>query len=198
VAFSDGSLLFGWLQRLGKCQPLAVPADTRRYFISLEEAGELCLLASVLGQDGHILIPKLDAQQDLQELLPLARRFLDAHGYTPHEYQDESQAKQEIEIRQEEGGYPLVVTTLDTSGEKAFEEFVGDGERSVEIGMRRLEAVPYSAAPEGVLPRILCRAEQLVSDPKARVSKEAIVAILAEAVPEFRHVETGKSLDARL
>jgi FlaA1/EpsC-like NDP-sugar epimerase len=198
VAFSDGSLLFGWLQRLGKCQPLAVPANTRRYFISLEEAGELCLLASVLGQDGHILIPKLDAEKDLQELLPLARRFLEAHGYTPREYRDEAQAKQEIEARRGEGGYPLLVTTLDTSGEKAFEEFVGDGERSVEIGMRRLQGVPYSAGPEDVLPRVLRRTEQLVSDPTACVSKEAIVAILAEAVPQFQHAETGKCLDERL
>ncbi|GEM_PF-250307 len=215
VAFSDGSLLYGWIQRLAKNQPIPVPESTKRFFISLEEAGHICVLASVLGMRGDIVIPNLDPADDLVELAPIAVRFIEANGLKPREYRDEREAVANVEEDRSRGFYPLLITPLDTSGEKPYEEFVGDGETSADIGFRTVQAVRYSPAPANTVRRFLAFAESAISDPNlpltpseteggeggvtsALVSKEVIVDQLRAAIPQFEHAETGKSLDGRL
>ena len=198
VAFSDGSLLHGWQQRLAKRQPIAVPMATRRYFISLREAGQICVLAALCGENGRIVIPKLDERRDLRDLADVAREYLAAEGFRAREYEEETLAKSRVQEDIKDGHYPLLLTPLDTDGEKPFEEFIGEGEITEDIGMIFLRAVRYVAAPPDVLANFLEMAKAAVSNPYSQTSKEDIIAALKTVIPQFRHRATGKSLDARL
>lgn len=198
VAYSDGSLLQGWFLRLEKRQPLAVPRAARRYFISLEEAGQICLLAAVAVEPGLIVVPKLNPREHLRELEKVASDFLAAQGYEAHPCGDEGSAKRIVEVDIADGRYPMLVTPLDTTGEKPYEEFVGNGERVHEVGMRALSAVIHNPPPRGSVERFLTLARSLIADPTIEVTKFEVVAMLKDVVPEFAHRETGKLLDERL
>lgn len=198
VAFSDGSLLHSWQRRLEKRQPLAVPAGVRRYFISLAEAGKICLLAATCLPDACVLIPRLQSDKDLRDLQSIAAAFLEFNGYRPQCYQRESDAKRNLAADMAAGRYPLLVTALDTSGEKPFEEFVGDGERTVEVGMRALAGVPYKPCDPKSLTRFLRQAERWVEQPAQSVTKASIAAAMAAVIPELSHRETGRMLDDRM
>jgi FlaA1/EpsC-like NDP-sugar epimerase len=197
VAFSDGSLLFGWLQRIVKGQPIACPERARRYFVSLEEAGQICLIAGASAGDGQVIVPELDAGRDLVDLATVARKFIAHNGFTPKEYRDEDAAKAHLKEDVAAGAYPLLLTPLDTDGEKTFEEFVADGERAEAIGLPHLKAVVPPAVPEAGLRAFLARLERALVDSAAPADKGEIVAALTELVPQFRHAQTGRSLDDR-
>lgn len=197
VAFSNGSLLQGFLSRLAKQQPFAVPRDTRRYFVSQRESGEICLLASLLGPAGTVMFPKLDPTSELQLLEEVATRILDAAGYSAVVFEDESEARNAVAALMREGRYPLLVTALDTSGEKAYEEFVGMGEALAESGLDTLSAVrhvPTNALTNEVIDML----EDAVGRVTGTIDKQAIVRAIESVIPTFSHRETGKSLDGRL
>jgi FlaA1/EpsC-like NDP-sugar epimerase len=198
VAFSDGSLLHSFLKRLEKFQPLAVPRDTKRYFISAREAGQICVLAATCGRHGEILVPDLDPAADQQELEVVAREVLRYHGYDPRSYEDEFSARAHLAEDVKEGRYPLLLTPLDTSGEKPFEEFAGEGEEILDVGLLRLKAVAYLPSAPGSCRALLRRIEAAVQRPEIKVSKEQLVEWLAELVPQFHHRETGRGLDERM
>ena len=197
VAFSDGSLLYGWLKRIEKKQPIPVPVYTQRFFISLEEAGHICLLAGVLGHTGQIMIPRLSAVE-LKELEPIAREFILSNGYKLKEYKDEGQALTTITNDILEGFYPLLLTPLDTSGEKPFEEFVGHDEHAIEIGMKELLAIDYIPPESGLIDEFIGDTEMFLASVNQSVSKFNIIDSMTRLIPELRHIETGKSLDNRL
>jgi FlaA1/EpsC-like NDP-sugar epimerase len=198
VAFSDGSLLQGWLMRMAKGQPLAAPRETRRYFVSLEEAGQICVLAAFLASDAHLLVPRLDATKDLLLLSDLAVKVLQQFGYAPRLFDDESAARRATKAGESNEYYPLLLTPLDTSGEKPYEEFVGEGECSVEVGMKELAGVPYVAAPPGVLKTFLTWVETRIDSAAIPVRKEEVVSEIQKVLPEFHHMASTKSLDQRL
>lgn len=197
VAFSNGSLLNGFLQRLAKRQPLAVPRDARRYFVSQAESGEICTLAALLGASGHVLFPKLDPATQLQSLESIAGRVLGHFGFMPELFDDEDGARRSLPALSAEGRWPLLLTPLDTSGEKPYEEFVGAGEQVMDTGLRSLSAIrhlPSAAVARGVLQLL----EDAVTAADGVVDKKALVAAIESAIPGFAHRETGKSLDDRL
>jgi FlaA1/EpsC-like NDP-sugar epimerase len=198
VAFSDGSLLDGFLKRLQKQQPLAVPRETRRFFISLPEAGQICLLAAFCAPQHHTVVPRLDPSNDLHDLEGVAAAVLRRAGFEPAIYYDEAEARTRVPADAKAGRYPLLLAPLDTSGEKPYEEFLGENETAVEIGMRELLAIRYVPAPQGAVAKLIEELERYVAHPDVPVDKSTIVARLAAAVPQFHHVETGKTLDHRM
>lgn len=198
VAFSDGSLLYGWTKRLEKQQPLAVPRNASRFFISLQEAGKICLLAAICAQDKQLLIPRLVPELDLQDLQSIAEGFLRYYGFEPRHYEDETEAKSALESDVVKGRYPLLLTPLDTSGEKSYEEFLGRGEYSVETGMKSLLGVTYQPCSKADLLQLFIKAQRWVHDPACLVSKDAIVSGIASVIHELSHQDSGKSLDQRM
>lgn len=197
VAFSNGSLLQGFLYRLAKMQPLAVPRDTRRYFVSQAESGEICTLAALLGGHDQVLFPRLDPVTQLQLLEDIAIRVLEHRGLKPELFEDEALARAALPALAREQRWPLLLTALDTSGEKPYEEFVGLGEEVMDSGLRTLGAVrhlPSRALANGIMALL----EQAVSEVDGELDKRAIVAAIESAIPSFSHRETGKSLDDRL
>jgi FlaA1/EpsC-like NDP-sugar epimerase len=198
VAFSEGSLLQGFLKRLEKGQALAAPAETRRFFISPREAGQICLLAAVRAPARHLLIPRLDPAEDLHDLETVAVAVLRHRGLEPHIYHDEIEARVGVQSDLAEGRYPLLLTPLDTSGEKPYEEFVGEGELAVELGLSSILGVPYSPLPAGKLATFLGRIEELVSRADRAISKEEIVNEISAVIPELQHIDSEKDLDQRM
>jgi nucleoside-diphosphate-sugar epimerase len=197
VAFSNGSLLQGFGYRLAKRQPLAVPRDTRRYFISHQEAGELCLLATCRIPDGHIAVPRVDATLQLQLLEDIACACLDYWGLSAERYVDEAQARNDVERLAREGRWPLLLTPLDTGGEKPFEEFVGAGESAIDCGLLNVSAlrhIPGVAAEQKLFEQIA----RWVDEPDFAIAKAKFVSVISAALPNFRHSQSEQNLDQRL
>jgi hypothetical protein len=195
VAFSAGSLLEGFENRFAKGQPIAAPSDVKRYFITHEEAGQLCLLAAFLGQSREVIFPKLDLKADLLGFDEIAIAFLAEKGFEPLLCENEAKAKACMKERPAKR-WPCVFAPSDTSGEKSVEEFF---RLSDQLDLTRFQAagVAREAKPdEAVLDAFLADIRRLR---KGRGwSKDDIARILQEAVPELAHVERGRSLDQKM
>ena len=202
VAFSNGSLLQGFENRLARIEPLAAPRETRRYFVSLEESGQLCTIAACLAPDNSITIPKLDPREHLVLMDEIARRFLAEHGYEAVPYEDEAAACADARALQAKGRWPLLLTPLDTAGEKPYEEFLTEKEQAFEFGMPNLRAVAYLKAERAVIDQAIERAAALVAvdAPVVPVDKEEIKRIIGAVEPDFlkTHKDSSRNLDQRL
>jgi FlaA1/EpsC-like NDP-sugar epimerase len=196
VSFSNGSLLDGFLRRLASRQPLAAPRDTRRYFVSQIEAGELCLIVALLAPDKHVAFPNLNPSAELQSLENIAVRVLEHFGLTPQLYEDEEDARRNLERLARTGRWPLLLTPLNTSGEKSYEEFIGDGETAVDIRMKAIRA--FSHVPSRAIDnKLFERLAVLIDDAHSRVNMNQIFEEIRQALTGFCHVNTGKNLDQR-
>lgn len=198
VAFSSGSLLQSWIRRMERHEPLPVPRETRRFFISLEESGSICVLAALCGADRRVFIPDLDPENELQELQAVAERFLRYCGYTPKYYEDEDAARLCAERDLEKETYPLLLTPLDTSGEKDYEEFVGAGETVSTTEMPHLLSIDYKPCDEDRLIGFLRRVQGWISSTESPVDKSLIVEAIHSVVPELKHAARDKCLDERM
>lgn len=196
VAFSDGSLPWGFLQRLAKGQPLSGPSDVKRFLLSLREAGQLCTLASLFLEAGHILVPRLDPEADMISFREIAESTLAFHGLKARWCQDEAEART---VAPGQGEWPCFFAPSDTMGEKMYEEFVGDGERSVEVGLRELLAVPYAQAPSTAdLRATFAGLEAFRTHPGRPVGKGDLVDLIRAVVPTLQHVDSERSLDRKM
>lgn len=197
VAFSDGSLLHGFAQRIAKRQPLSAPCDIRRYFITPQESGELCLMSCLLGENRDIFFPKLDGGLRLIPLTDIARRYLERAGYEAQECATEEEARVRVEELTERGKWPCYFFRSDTTGEKEFEEFTTS--RDV-LDMRRFRSIgviqnePVAAGDS--LERFLAGIAELRS--AGAWTKPELVSLFKEVVPEFEHNETNRNLDGRM
>lgn len=197
VAFSNGSLLQGFIYRLGKHQPLAAPRDTARYFVSHREAAHICLLAAFAAPHLSIAVPRLVEARDATQLVDIAKALLTSVGLRAALFTDEVAARQSVLGLLENGQYPVVLTPRDTSGEKDIEVFVGQNEQIADMGMENLQAVRYTGCDTEALERLLVLLDAALDGTK-RVTKEDLLAAIKAAEPSFRHIDTGKNLDARL
>ena len=200
VAFSNGSLPFGFLQRLYKRQPIACPIDIRRFFVSPGESGELCLLASVIGESGDIVFPKLDPLRDMISFEQIITDLLSELGMEPDPCgtEDEALAKMKIcAAGRVMKKWPVYFFESDTSGEKAFEEFYTPEET---LNFERFINL-------GVIKNVKCRSlaevDVIIEELKrlftsSDVGKEKIVAVLRNYLPNFSHIEKGRGLDAKM
>ncbi|MCE7873808.1 NAD-dependent epimerase/dehydratase family protein [bacterium CPR1] len=197
VAFSEGSLLQGFLRRLERQQPLPIPRNTRRFFVSLRESGQLCTLAAFLSPARHVVVPRLDAECDLKLLEDVGRDLVTHLGRTPREYDSEEEARAKAREDYARGRVPLLLTPCDTTGEKPYEEFVGAGETIREIGLESLMGVPYLVNPSLDLPELMARMQSIVEG-ESEVDIEHLLELLSSSLPEFRHQRSALHLDSRL
>lgn len=197
VAFSNGSLPAGFLARMQKLQPISAPSDVKRYFVSLEESGQICMLACILGNNREIFFPKL-AEEEMTTFDKIATNLLYRNGYEVLECEsDEMAINQAEKLKEGSRVYPVHYSISDTSGEKAYEEFYTDSER---IDMSRLNTLGVVVGKEipsrDKLDNLLQDIEKLFSAEEA--TKEQIIDALKKYLPNFEHIETGKSLDSKM
>ena len=198
VAFSNGSLLDGFLHRLRKSQPLSMPADVKRYFVSWEEAGQLCLLASVLGHSQEIFTPKLDPSADQYSFTEVAKLLLQKLDLQFDPCSSEEEARKKIQEVDEGGPYPCHVFQTDTTGEKEEEVFSAadedfDDERFE--GIRVVKSNRQYATLDEV--RAVIAELNQVLDQEA-CTKEQVIQTLTRHLPTFVHQERHKYLDQRM
>lgn len=197
VAFSDGSLLHGFNQRFSKRQPFSAPRDIRRYFITHQEAGELCLLSGILGNNREIFFPKLSEKLHLITFVEIAYRYLRQRGYEPYECESEDEARAEAERLIESKRWPCFFFTSDTTGEKDFEEFFTASEERDMMRFQTIGVIKNQPDFDGPrLDNFMLKMEALRQ--KARWTKDDIVALYFEVLPDFQHKETKKYLDQRM
>ena len=197
VAFSDGSLLHGFNQRFAKKQPFSAPNDVRRYFVTPQESGELCLLSGLLGENRDIFFPKLSEKLHLITFSEIAVRYLRERGYEPYECESEDEARDRAEELIANMHWPCYFFKSDTTGEKDFEEFFTDNE---DLDMERFESVGVIKNQpdfdEAKLDDFMNGIEALRE--KGTWNKDDIVKLYFGLLPEFSHKETGKYLDQRM
>tara|TARA_B100000378_G_scaffold199724_1_gene163189 strand:- start:287 stop:1084 length:798 start_codon:yes stop_codon:yes gene_type:complete len=197
VAFSDGSLLHGFNQRFAKNQPISAPSDVRRYFVTPQESGELCLMSCLLGDNRDIFFPKLSKALNLARFSDIAVRYLRSRGYEPYECATEDEARGRASSLISAGRWPVYFFQSDTTGEKDFEEFyTGDEKLDIERfdGIGVILNTPEFDSEK--LNYFLKEIWRIRSAP--RCDKQAIVDLFNFMIPNFNHLETGKYLDARM
>lgn len=197
VAFSNGSLPAGFLDRIAKLQPLSAPSDVKRYFVSPEESGQICMLACVLGKNREIFFPKLKEAQ-MMRFDTIATKLLEEFGYEVLECNsDEDAIDKAVDLKNGSKGYPVHFSKSNTSGEKAFEEFFTEEEA---VDMDRFDAlgiITDKDITDSVKVEVLF--SKLTKEfGKDDAAKENVVNIMREYLPNFDHIETGKSLDSKM
>ena len=197
VAFSNGSLPAGFLSRIAKQQPLSAPSDVKRYFVSPEESGQICMLACMLGANREIFFPKLEEAQ-MMTFDAIATALLQEYGYEVLQCSSDEEAIAKAEaLRGGSKKYPVHYSGSNTSGEKAFEEFYTEQEQ---VDMERLHSLGIITGKE--IPnneQIDVLFEKLENAfERDTLTKEEVVSIIAEYLPNFEHIEKGKSLDSKM
>lgn len=197
VAFSNGSLPDGWVHRLQKKQPLAAPNDVKRYFVSPEESGQICMLACILGNAGEVFFPKLNENKMLT-FSSICDDFLKAEGFTKKECDSDAEAKLYASNMSNEGTtYPVVYFKSDTTGEKDYEEFYVPGEI---IDMQRFKALGVveqtSRHKMSEINSFFKKLEDIFA--KENFTKAQVVEAIKEFIPNFEHEEKGKNLDQKM
>jgi len=197
VAFSDGSLLHGFNQRLEKHQPIVAPNDIKRYFVTPQESGELCLMSCIFGENRDIFFPKLSEALHLITFSEIAVKYLQDKGFEPYLCKDEEEARTLAHTLPKKGKWPCLFTPSDTTGEKDFEEFFTDKEmldmdRFENLGIIKNVQIYNEDKLNNFTQKIEALQSSLVWD------KNAIVEEFFKLIPDFAHKETGKYLDSKM
>ncbi|MEH6689090.1 MAG: UDP-N-acetylglucosamine 4,6-dehydratase [Halopseudomonas sabulinigri] len=201
VAFSDGSLLHGFNQRLEKRQPIVAPNDIKRYFVTPQESGELCLMSCIFGENRDIFFPKLSEQLHLITFADIAVKYLQAKGYEPYICESEEEARaffaEDPATSSPTKQWPCLFTASDTTGEKDFEEFFTDKEtldmqRFINLGVIKNQP----EFEENMLEHFSTRIQDMKDD--SAWGKQEIVDLFFQMLPDFSHRETGKYLDSKM
>jgi len=197
VAFSDGSLLHGFNQRIQKRQPIVAPKDIKRYFVTPQESGELCLMSCIFGENRDIFFPKLSEALHLITFADIAVKFLENLGYEPYLCSSEDEARELAHSLPEQGKWPCLFTDSDTTGEKDFEEFFTksetlDMERFGNLGVIKNQAL-FDAELVNEFEQTITKLKQ-----DQTWTKDEIVELFFKMIPAFGHKETGKYLDSKM
>lgn len=197
VAFSDGSLLHGFNQRLEKRQPIVAPNDIKRYFVTPQESGELCLMSCIFGENRDIFFPKLSESLHLISFADIAVKYLKQKGFEPVLCSSEDEARELAKTLPDQGQWPCLFTGSDTTGEKDFEEFFTDAET---LDMERFNNLGVIKNTPEFDAQLIQEFEDTISKMKKDLvwDKESIVKLFFKMIPDFGHKETGKYLDGKM
>jgi FlaA1/EpsC-like NDP-sugar epimerase len=197
VAFSDGSLLYGFNRRIEKNQPLAAPCDVKRYFVTPKESGELCLLSCLTGENRDIYFPKLSEELNLITFSSIAEKYLLNLGYEPVQCATEQEARDRVLELKAVHKYPVYFFNSDTTGEKDFEEFYTDNET---LDMTRFESLGVIKNELDYNEEKLEHFRKTIADLRKAGSwdRKVLIDLFNEMIPNFDHKETGKFLDGRM
>ena len=197
VAFSDGSLLHGFNQRINKKQPIVAPNDIKRYFVTPQESGELCLMSCIFGDNGDVFFPKLSEDLHLITFAEIAIKYLDELGYKPFICETEDEARTSLNDVVKEYRWPCLFTASDTTGEKDFEEFYTEKEK---LDLKRFENLGIIKTELIFDLELLNHFEEEIKEMKSNLywNKNQIVSLFHTMIPDFGHKETGKYLDSKM
>ncbi len=197
VAFSDGSLLYGFNRRIEKNQPISAPNDVRRYFVTPKESGELCMMSCLYGENRDIFFPKLDEELNLVTFSSIADKYLENLGYEPVQCATEQEARDRVAELKAQRKYPVYYFTSDTTGEKDFEEFYTDKEDLDFNRFRDIGVIRNVADYDDVKLDFFTNEIQKMKN-RGSWTRGELIDLFNRMIPEFNHKETGKFLDSRM
>lgn len=197
VAFSDGSLLHGFNQRIQKKQPIVAPKDVKRYFVTPQESGELCLMSAIFGDNRDVFFPKLSESLHLITFADIASKYLKELGYEPYLCETEDEARKLVQTLPQEGKWPCLFTPSDTTGEKDFEEFYTENET---LDMQKFNNLGIIKNDLNFDQQSLELFENRIKELKTarKWTKNDLVKLFYQMIPDFGHKETGKYLDEKM
>ena len=196
VAFSEGSLLWGFLRRIEKDQPIAVPKGIKRYFITLDESALFCILTAILAESGEIFTMKLEKLRPVP-LVDIAVRLLEFYGFQPFFTEDEKEAKSKVRELIKAKKWPIYLSPPDTTGEKELEELYSESEKVDHQRFKNLSVVlPDKSYADSISPQIIQGLKSLIE--RKNWTREEIIDLFKTYLPEFNHSDTGKFLDERM
>ena len=205
VAYSNGSLLQSFHERIRLKQPLVAPKDCKRYFVSLQESGHICTLAGFLAPENTILIPKLNPEEHLTTLESVLLSFIDYHGFKPEFFDDETSARKAMQNLYEQKKWPVLLTPLDTAGEKPYEEFFRSDETVIDVGLESLSGVVYQEPDKSSIIQLKDELAELMSTQLSTkntktLDKNRLKSLIGAVEPEFlkTHKESTSNLDQRM
>lgn len=198
VAFSNGSLPAGFIARMQKLQPISAPSDVKRYFVSPEESGQICMLSCMLGSNREIFFPKLEDAQ-MMSFDTIAEAFIKEHGYDIEYCESDTEAiEKSRELLSGGNKYPVHFSKSDTSGEKSYEEFFTDDEKTDKERFSALGVITGKDVPNKDKVATIVENLTRAFNEKSNLEKAEVVSIIGEYLPEFKHIETGKNLDEKM
>ena len=197
VAFSDGSLLDSYKRRIEKNQPIVAPTDIKRYFVTPEESGQICLMSCIFGETRDIFFPKLSEKLDLITFSSIAERFLKLKGFDAYPCKDENEARESVMVCKEKNQWPCYFTVSDTTGEKSYEEFYMpdetiDLDRFEKLGIVKNEPLFNNEK----LNHFISSIDAFKKDKSW--NKGQIVELFREMLPELEYEDKGKYLDSKM
>lgn len=196
VAFSNGSLPAGFFDRMMKRQPLAAPSDVRRYFVSMEESGQICMLACILGNNGEVFFPKL-GKEKLKTFSSICDKFIEAMGYEKYQCSSDDEARRYAADHLPGPKYPVYYSASDTTGEKDCEEFFVEGESTDMARFVSLGVITNTDNKDAeAVNAFISRLEALFAD--RSFTKADVVRVIEEYLPNFIHQEKGRNLDDKM
>lgn len=197
VAFSDGSLLHGFNQRIQKSQPIVAPSDIKRYFVTPKESGELCLMSCIFGENRDIFFPKLSDKLHQITFAEIAKRYLQDRGFEPYCCTNEDEARSLVKTLPSQGQWPCLFANSDTTGEKDFEEFFTVAET---LDMNRFKRLGVIKNESGFDLHKLSNFEVGINSMKSKMAwtKADLVELFHATIPGFGHKETGRYLDGKM
>jgi FlaA1/EpsC-like NDP-sugar epimerase len=197
VAFSDGSLLHGFNQRIQKKQPIVAPNDIKRYFVTPKESGELCLMSCIFGENRDIFFPKLSENLHLISFADIAVKYLAELGFEAYLCETEDEARSLMESLPQQKKWPCLFSSSDTTGEKDFEEFFTENEILDMDRFQNIGIIKNEADIEEEKINLFTNAIQKMKEEK-KWTKDQIVNLFFQMIPDFGHKETGKYLDSKM
>jgi FlaA1/EpsC-like NDP-sugar epimerase len=197
VAFSDGSLLHGFNQRIQKRQPIVAPNDVKRYFVIPKESGELCLMSTIFGENRDIFFPKLSEELHLITFSEIALRYLNETGYEPFLCENEEEARRRVAELSGNGKWPCLFTPSDTTGEKDFEEFFTENEKLDLSRFKNLGIIKNDAIYDASLIEFFSETIKTMKK-NQHWTKEQLVQLFFKMIPDFDYIEKGKYLDSKM
>ena len=197
VAFSDGSLLHGFNQRIQKRQPIVAPNDVKRYFVIPKESGELCLMSTIFGENRDIFFPKLSEELHLITFSEIAVRYLHEAGYEPFLCENEEEARRRVAYLSRNGKWPCLFTPSDTTGEKDFEEFFTENEKLDLNRFKNLGIIKNDAIYDASLIEFFSESIKTMKK-NQHWTKEQLVQLFFKMIPDFDYIEKGKYLDSKM
>lgn len=197
VAFSDGSLLHGFNNRIQKQQPIVAPNDVKRYFVTPQESGELCIMSCIFGENRDIFFPKLSESLHLITFADIAIRYIKTLGYQPHLCVSEDEARELAKTLPQKNIWPCLFTSSDTTGEKDFEEFFTNKET---LDMNRFDNLGVIKNDLSIDEEKIVTFTKTITNLKSNKTwtKQQILDLFKQMIPNFGHKETGKYLDAKM
>lgn len=197
VAFSDGSLLFGFNKRIEKLQPLVAPSDVKRYFVTPQESGELCIMSALFGKNRDVFFPKVNEQFKLTSFTDITFKYLQTLGYEPVICETEEEARTRIHELISQKQWPCLFTNSDTTGEKEEEEFYTLGEDIELFNFKSIGVIKNSSFIDHEnLGLFMLKYKELIQS--GQLDKQKIIQLFKEFIPEFQYDDLGKNLDQKM